>query len=99
MKRQQIEIEADLRDLVPNFLEHKRSDIGVIRAAIEQNDYQAVSQIAHKMKGEGGSFGFEAVTVMGAALEQAALRKDVPSLNHTLAELAAYLDSIDVVYV
>jgi HPt (histidine-containing phosphotransfer) domain-containing protein len=99
LKRQQIEIEADLRDLVPNFLEHKRSDIGVIRVAIGQKDYQAVGQIGHKMKGEGGSFGFDAVTVMGAALEQAALRQDLASLNHTLEELAAYLDSIDVVYV
>lgn len=99
MKRQQIEIEADLRDLVPDFLEHKRSDVGVIRAAIDQKNYQAVSQIAHKMKGEGGSFGFEAVTVMGAALEQAALHKDVESLNRTLEELAVYLESIDVVYV
>jgi HPt (histidine-containing phosphotransfer) domain-containing protein len=99
LKRQQIEIEADLQDLVPNFLEHKRSDIGFIRLAIDQRDFQAVSEIGHKMKGEGGSFGFDAVTVMGAALEQAALHQDVASLNHTLEELAEYLESIDVVYI
>jgi HPt (histidine-containing phosphotransfer) domain-containing protein len=99
LKRQQIEIEADLQDLVPNFLEHKRADIGIIRVAIDHKDYEAVSQIGHKMKGEGGSFGFDAVTVMGAALEQAALHQDLASLNHTLEELVSYLDSIDVVYV
>jgi HPt (histidine-containing phosphotransfer) domain-containing protein len=99
LKRQQIEIEADLQDLVPNFLEHKRADIGIIRVAIDHKDYEAVSQIGHKMKGEGGSFGFDAVTVMGAALEQAAFHQDLASLNHTLEELVSYLDSIDVVYV
>ena len=99
MKRQQIEIEADLQDLVPNFLEHKRADLGTIRTAIDQKDYATISQIGHKMKGEGGSFGFDAVTSMGATLEQAALHQDLASLNHTLEEFVAYLDSIDVVYI
>ena len=98
VKRQQIEIEADLRDLVPNFLEHKRADIGTIRTAIDQKDYETISQIGHKMKGEGGSFGFDAVTAMGSVLEQAALNKDLTSVNHTLDELVEYLESIDVVY-
>ena len=99
MKRQQIEIEEDLRDLVPNFLEHKRADLGTIRTAINQKDYATISQIGHKMKGEGGSFGFDGVTALGSVLEQAALNKDLVSANHTLDELAQYLDSIEVVYV
>jgi PAS domain S-box-containing protein len=98
MKRQQIEIEDDLRDLVPDFLAHKRADIGTLRTAIDQKDYECISQIGHKMKGEGGSFGFDAVTAMGSVLEQAALNKDLTSVNHTLDELAEYLESIDVVY-
>ncbi|HXR25335.1 MAG TPA: Hpt domain-containing protein [Candidatus Binataceae bacterium] len=98
MKRQQIEIEADLRDLVPDFLAHKRADIGTLRTAIDQKYYECISQIGHKMKGEGGSFGFDPVTEMGSVLEQAALNKDLTSVNHTLDELAEYLESIDVVY-
>lgn len=99
VKRQQIEIEADLRDLVPSFLEHKRADLGTIRIAIDQKDYATISQIGHKMKGEGGSFGFDAVTALGSVLEQAALQQDLTSANQTLDELAQYLESIDVVYV
>jgi len=98
VKRQQIEIEADLRDLVPNFLEHKRADLGTLRTAIDHKDYETISQIGHKMKGEGGSFGFDAVTAMGSVLEQAALNQDLTSANHTLDQLAEYLESIDVVY-
>jgi len=98
VKRQQIEIEADLRDLVPNFLDHKRADLGTLRTAIDHKDYETISQIGHKMKGEGGSFGFDAVTAMGSVLEQAALNQDLTSANHTLDQLAEYLESIDVVY-
>jgi PAS domain S-box-containing protein len=98
MKRQLIQIEAYLRDLVPGFLEHKRADTGTIRAAIDRADYDTISQIGHKMKGEGGSFGFDAVTEMGATLERAAQDKDLDTARHTLKEFTDYLESVDVVY-
>jgi CheY-like chemotaxis protein/HPt (histidine-containing phosphotransfer) domain-containing protein len=98
MKRQRIEVDADLRDLVPGFLEHKRADTGTIRAAIDRADYATISQIGHKMKGEGGSYGFDAVTDMGATLERAALDKDLATVRHTLEAFTEYLESVDVVY-
>jgi len=98
MKRQLIQVEAYLRDLVPGFLEHKRADTGTIRAAIDRADYETISQIGHKMKGEGGSYGFDAVTEMGAALEQAALDQNLDTARHTLKEITEYLESVDVVY-
>jgi HPt (histidine-containing phosphotransfer) domain-containing protein len=98
MKRQQIQVDADLRDLVPNFLEHKRSDTGTIQAAIDRADYATICQIAHKMKGEGGSYGFDAISKMGATLEQAALAKDLDGARHTLEAFTAYLESVDVIY-
>jgi len=93
MKRQRIEVDADLRDLVPGFLEHKRADTGKIRTAIESGDYATISQIGHKMKGEGGSYGFDAVTEMGATLA-----KDLETARHTLQAITEYLESVDVVY-
>jgi HPt (histidine-containing phosphotransfer) domain-containing protein len=98
MKRQQIQVEAYLRDLIPGFLEHKRADTGTIRAAIDRADYETISQIGHKMKGEGGSYGFDAVTEMGATLERAALDKDLDTARHTLDAITEYLESVDVVY-
>jgi CheY-like chemotaxis protein len=98
MKRQQIQVDADLRDLVPGFLEHKRADTGTIQAAIDCADYETISKIGHKMKGEGGSYGFNAVTEMGATLERAALARDLETARHTLAAFTEYLESVDVVY-
>jgi len=98
MKRQQIQVDAYLRDLIPGFLEHKRADTGTIRAAIARADYETISQIGHKMKGEGGSYGFDAVTELGATLERAAHDKDLDTARHTLDAITEYLESVDVVY-
>ena len=98
MKRQLIHVDAYLRDLVPGFLEHKREDTMTIRAAIDRADYETIGQIGHKLKGEGGSYGFNAVTEMGTTLERAALDRDLDAARHTLAAITEYLEAVDVVY-
>jgi PAS domain S-box-containing protein len=97
-KRHRIKVDGDLRDLVPEFLAHKRADVGSIQQAISVADYKTLGHIGHKMKGEGGSYGFDAVTALGAVLERAALDQDLATARHTLDEFAAYLDSVDVIY-
>jgi len=98
MKSQQIQVDEYLRDLVPHFLEHKREDTGTIRAAIDRADYETIGQIGHKMKGEGGSYGFDAVTDLGAKLERAAQEKDLDTARQTVDAITEYLESVDVVY-
>ena len=93
-----VHIDADLSDLVPNFLAHKRDDARTIAAAIEMGDYATLSQLGHKMKGEGGSYGFDAITAMGAALEDAAKIQDQVAARHWAAELTTFLNTLEVVY-
>jgi CheY-like chemotaxis protein/HPt (histidine-containing phosphotransfer) domain-containing protein len=98
LERNVVRIDADLSDLVPNFLEHKRDDVQKIAAAIEAGDYETLSQVGHKMKGEGGSYGFDAITMMGGALEEAAKIKDQAAVRHWASELTAFLETVEVVY-
>ena len=41
-----------------------------------RRDYAAIGSIAHRIKGEGGSYGFDSMTEMGRALEVAAAKRD-----------------------
>ena len=50
------------------------------------------------MKGDGGGYGFEAISTIGAALEQAAARQDRPSIKRLTAELEKFLGTVKVVY-
>jgi PAS domain S-box-containing protein len=97
--RNVVKIDGDLSDLVPGFLAHKREDARTIAAAIECGDYATLSELGHKMKGEGGSYGLDAITLMGAAIEEAAQVKDGAAAQRLVAELATFLDTVEVVYV
>ena len=50
------------------------------------------------MKGAGGSYGFQAITDIGAALEQAARSTDTDTSRKWVGELSRYLDRVEVVY-
>ena len=65
--------------------------------ALDRGDFEAVESLGHGMKGAGGSFGFEAITDIGAALEQAAASTDTDASRKCVGELSSYLDHVEVV--
>ncbi len=93
-----VRIDPDLQDLVPIFIAHKHEDAQAIVAAIARADYEALSQLGHRIRGEGGSYGFEELTAIGAALEIAAKARDLAAVRKSAKELTAYLDSVEIVY-
>lgn len=91
-------VDKDLEDLVPEFLDNRRGDVESIRGAVANQDFETVRVLGHSMKGSGGGFGFDDITVIGAALEQAAKRQDSDAIRAGLEKLAAYLTRVKVVY-
>jgi len=50
------------------------------------------------MKGAGGMWGFQGITDIGAALEQAAESADNEGSRKWVGELTRYLDRVEIVY-
>jgi len=91
-------IDADLQDLIPGFLARKAGDARTILASIGRGDWELVAATAHKLKGEGGSYGLDRITDLGRALEDAAKQKDQAATRGLADELASYLAQVEVVY-
>jgi HPt (histidine-containing phosphotransfer) domain-containing protein len=94
-----VQIDASLKDLIPGFLENRKKDIEKIRLALERADFSMVQTLGHRMKGDGGGYGFDGIGEIGAALELAAARRDRESILRQLAKLVDYLGRITVVFV
>lgn len=97
-KRTIVEIDADLRDLAPAFIDRKRVDAERLRCAVEEANFAEIAAIAHKIKGEGGSYGFDELTRIGAALETAALSGGAKEARREISRLAEYLNSVEIVF-
>jgi CheY-like chemotaxis protein/HPt (histidine-containing phosphotransfer) domain-containing protein len=82
--------------LIPGFLQNLRQDVVALRDALDRSDFETVKGLGHSMKGAGGSWGFQAVTDIGAVLEQAAESKDADVSRRCVGELSSYLDRIEI---
>ncbi len=93
-----VELDEDLSDLIPAFLTHKRADVITILDANARRDYAEITRIAHRIKGEGGSYGFETMTKIGRSLEHAAAMRDDGAVAMLARQLLNYMDSLEVVF-
>lgn len=90
-------VNPDLDELAPGYLKTLAEQAEQIRKALEATDFEVVRMLGHQMKGEGNAFGFEAVSRLGAVMEEAALRKHADKLAEYVAKLLDYLDRVEIV--
>ena len=81
---------------VPIFLENRRRDVVTMQTALALGDFATVERLGHCMKGAGASFGFQAISDLGAALEHAARSAERDAARKLVAELSALLDRVTV---
>lgn len=91
-------IDPDLAEIVPGFLENRRRDVQILQTALQQNDLETIRVVGHRMKGDGGGYGFNTISAIGETLELAAVRQDRPAIERLTLELNDFLTRLDVVY-
>jgi PAS domain S-box-containing protein len=84
-------------DRVQLFLRNCRQNGLTMLDALDRGDFETVELLGHGMRGAGGMFGFQAITDIGAALEQAAEGADTDESRKWVGELSRYLDRIEIV--
>jgi signal transduction histidine kinase/ActR/RegA family two-component response regulator len=92
--RIQVSVEDWLKPVVGGYLEKRRSDVRKLRAALEHGDLAAIRTLGHQMAGTGGGYGFEPITEIGNALEDAALASDTARMRASIEDLEHYLSAV-----
>jgi len=84
-------------DMIPVFLQNCRQNVIAMLDALDRGDFETVEILGHGMRGAGGSYGFQAITDIGAALEQAAESADTDETRKWVGELSRYLDRVEII--
>jgi HPt (histidine-containing phosphotransfer) domain-containing protein len=93
-----VEISRDLEDIVPIFLDNRKKDVQTLRNALSTQDFRTVQTLGHRMKGDGGGFGFDRITEIGGAMELAAKLEDHATIEQHIVQLEDFLNRVAVVY-
>lgn len=97
-KRIVVHIDPDLEAIVPGFLANRQRDLKTIASCLQQRDFSTVRLLGHRMKGDGGGYGFDQISTIGHHLEEAALAQDVERVQLHHEDLQDFLTRVAVVY-
>jgi HPt (histidine-containing phosphotransfer) domain-containing protein len=91
-------VERAILDLIPSFLDNRRRELESLRHAQQTGDFELVRHLGHRMRGVGGSYGFEYVTLLGRRLEQCGRERDADLLGELVSEYDDYLSNVHIEY-
>ena len=93
-----VTVARDLEDLIPGFMQNRRSDVDALRAALRESDFDKLFQLGHRMKGVGKSYGFARITSLGVEIEEASRGRNPGSLDALISNYADFLDKVKIEY-
>jgi CheY-like chemotaxis protein/HPt (histidine-containing phosphotransfer) domain-containing protein len=82
---------------IPAYLQNCRQNGIAMGDALDRVDFETVKTLAHQMSGSGGMYGFQAITDIGAGLEQAAESIDADASRKWVGALSTYLDRVEAI--
>ena len=92
-----VNIDPDLEDLIPGFLNNRVKDVVSINELLDKQDFDSIRILGHSMKGAGGGYGFDEITAIGDKIEIAAVAADAVVIRAANAQLADYLERVEPV--
>ena len=87
-----LRVKSKSADRISAYLQNCKQNVIVMRDALDRVDFETVTSLGHQMRGSGAMFGFQAITDIGAALQQAAESADTDGSRKWVDELSNYLD-------
>ncbi|HJT88957.1 MAG TPA: ATP-binding protein [Bryobacteraceae bacterium] len=94
----EIHIDGRVREILPDYVERQRAGSRALRTALEAGDYASVETIGHRMKGSGSGYGLDRITEIGAALEDAAGRRDAAAVRVLSLALERFLERLPIAH-
>jgi HPt (histidine-containing phosphotransfer) domain-containing protein len=79
-----VKVDEDILDMIDGFLKNQRLEVAKLRTAIGEKDMEKARRIGHSMKGVGGMYGFDWITLIAIEIQTAA--KENPALLPDLVE-------------
>ncbi len=97
LDRIRVQADARIRSAMPGYLDNRRRDLQLLKAALDRSDYESIRQVGHKMSGTGLGYGFGRISELGARMEAEAKDHNPGAIRSLADELSSYIDRVDIV--
>ncbi|MBI2519235.1 MAG: Hpt domain-containing protein [Bdellovibrio sp.] len=94
-----VQVDKDLADIMPTFLNNRKKDIELITQSLAKNDLASIESVAHKLAGNAGGYGLAELGLIGREMETSAKQKDIEKVNNLFQKMKDYLASLDIEFI
>ena len=92
-----VEVDAELYELVPLFMETMHTNIKEMREAVAKNNFDLICRHGHSQKGLGSTYGFDYLSHLGYRIETAGMQKNGEEVELLLDEMTGYMEKVQIV--
>jgi PAS domain S-box-containing protein len=92
-----LRLKSKSAERIPAYLRNCKQNVVVMLDALDRVDFETVTGLGHQMRGSGGMFGFQAITDIGIAIEEAAGSADTDASRKWVGALSNYLDGVETI--
>ena len=89
--------DPDLADLIPAFLQNRKTELDDFKLAVARKDYEFIRRLAHTWKGICRPYGFIHLETLSFSLEAAGEREDPAEVNQVVNEITSHLEKVSIV--
>ncbi|WP_186645444.1 Hpt domain-containing protein [Fluviispira vulneris] len=95
-KKHSLVLDKDFEEIIPEFLIKRKSDIVMIRKALEDGDFSLIESLGHKLKGTCGSYGFMELSELGKKIEESAKIKKEANILKSIEKIENYIANVEI---
>ena len=77
-------------------MNNRKREVDSLRHAVIVGDFELARRLGHRMRGVGGSYGFDYVSILGRRIEQGSRERDLELLGELVSEYADYLSTVRI---
>ena len=92
-----VEVDEELYELVPLFMDTMHSNIAEMRDALPAKNFDIICRHGHSQKGLGSTYGFDYLSHIGLKIETAGMQKNEEEIGALLKEMSQYLEKVHIV--
>ena len=92
-----VEVDEELYELVPLFMDTMHSNIAEMRDALPAKNFDIICRHGHSQKGLGSTYGFDYLSHLGLKIETAGMQKNEEEIGALLKEMSQYLEKVHIV--
>lgn len=89
-------IDKSILHLIPEYLKNRKEDVQRIRYALQEQNFNTIEDLGHKMKGSGKCYGFEKISRLGHRIEMSAKQKNTYEIKDSIDQMQDYLSNIQI---